>query len=102
MIPADDLGLTNNIIQSPDTDAERYLNVTLSFMKEEVDREVSGEIVRELEVFGFVAYRRDEYHFYAEAHLPRINSGVDCKTGGTAERGAHVHVAIAGVNLVAG
>lgn len=102
VILAGDLDLTNDIIQSIDTDAERYLNVTLSFKEDEVDRELLGEIVREFEAFAFAAYRRDEYNFYAEAHVPRIKSYADRKTGEAVERKVHVHVVIPEMNLVTG
>ena len=102
VILAGDLDLTNDIIQSIDTDAERYLNVTLSFKEDEVDRELLGEIVREFEAFAFAAYRRDEYNFYAEAHVPRIKSYADRKTGEPVERKVHVHVVIPEMNLVTG
>ncbi|MFM0351120.1 relaxase family protein, partial [Paraburkholderia sp. RL17-347-BIC-D] len=102
VILAGDLDLTNDIIQSIDTDAERYLNVTLSFKEDEVDRELLGEIVREFEAFAFAAYRPDEYNFYAEAHVPRIKSYADRKTGEPVERKVHVHIVIPEMNLVTG
>ncbi|RKE23729.1 hypothetical protein B0G76_8409 [Paraburkholderia sp. BL23I1N1] len=102
VILAGDLDLTNDIIQSIDTDAERYLNVTMSFKEDQVSRELLGEIVREFEAFAFAAYRRDEYNFYAEAHVPRIKSYADRKTGEPVERKVHVHVVIPEINLVTG
>jgi hypothetical protein len=51
VILAGDLDLTEDIIESIDTDAGRYLNVTVSF-KDEVDRELPGGIVREFEAFA--------------------------------------------------
>jgi hypothetical protein len=102
VILAGDLDLTNDIIQSIDTDAERYLNVTMSFKEDEVDRDLLGEIVREFEAFAFAAYRRDEYNFYAEAHVPRIKSYADRKTGEPVERKVHVHIVIPEMNLVTG
>jgi hypothetical protein len=102
VILAGDLDLTNDIIQSIDTDAERYLHVTLSFKEDEVDRELLGEIVREFEAYAFAAYRRDEYNFYAEAHVPRIKSYADRKTGEPVERKVHVHIVIPEMNLVTG
>ncbi|MBU7442647.1 LPD7 domain-containing protein [Paraburkholderia fungorum] len=100
VILAGDLDLTNDIIQSIDADAERYLNVTLSFKEDEVNHELLGEIVREFEAFAFAAYRRDEYNFYAEAHVPRIKSYADRKTGEPVERKVHVHIVIPEMNLV--
>ena len=102
VILAGDLDLTNDIIQSIDADAERYLNVTLSFKEDEVNHELLGEIVREFEAFAFAAYRRDEYNFYAEAHVPRIKSYADRKTGEPVERKVHVHIVIPEMNLVTG
>jgi Bacterial regulatory helix-turn-helix protein, lysR family len=41
-ILAGDLDLTKDIIQSIDADAQRYLNVTLSFKEDAIDRELVG------------------------------------------------------------
>ncbi|BFG81762.1 hypothetical protein PTKU46_97960 [Paraburkholderia terrae] len=102
VILAGDLTLTNDIIQSMDTTAERYLNVTLSFKEDEVSREVLAEIVREFEAFAFSAYRPDEYNFYAEAHVPRLKSYADRRGGELVERKVHLHVVIPEVNLLTG
>lgn len=102
VILAGDLELTNDIIQSIDTEAERYLNVTLSFKEDEVSRDMLREIVQEFEAFAFAAYRRDEYAFYAEAHVPRIKSYADRRSGELVERKVHVHVVIPKVNLLTG
>src|SRR5260370_36809576 len=74
VILAGDLDLTNEIIQSMDTAAERYLTITLSFKEDEVSRETLEAITRDFEAFTFSAYRKDEYAFYAEAHVPRLKS----------------------------
>ncbi|WP_243751472.1 relaxase/mobilization nuclease domain-containing protein [Paraburkholderia sp. BL10I2N1] len=102
VILAGDLALTNDIIQSMDTQAERYINVTLSFKEDEVSREVLTEIVREFEAFAFAAYRPDEYNFYAEAHVPRLKSYADRRSGELVERKVHLHVVIPEVNLFTG
>ncbi|REE06599.1 relaxase/mobilization nuclease-like protein [Paraburkholderia sp. BL27I4N3] len=102
VILAGDLALTNDIIQSMDTQAERYINVTLSFKEDEVSREVLAEIVREFEAFAFAAYRPDEYNFYAEAHVPRLKSYADRRSGELVERKVHLHVVIPEVNLRTG
>ncbi|TDG02073.1 relaxase [Paraburkholderia guartelaensis] len=102
VILAGDLDLTNSIIQSIDTEAERYINVTLSFKEDEVSRELLGEIVREFEAFAFAAYQSDEYNFYAEAHVPRLKSYADRRSGEFVERKVHVHVVIPEVNLLTG
>lgn len=102
VILAGDLALTNDIIQSMDTAAERYINVTLSFKEDEVSREVLAEIVRKFEAFAFAAYRPDEYNFYAEAHVPRLKSYADRRSGELVERKVHLHVVIPEVNLLTG
>ena len=102
VILAGDLTLTNDIIQSMDTTAERYINVTLSFKEDEVSREVLADIVREFEAFAFAAYRPDEYNFYAEAHVPRLKSYADRRSGELVERKVHLHVVIPEVNLLTG
>lgn len=102
VILAGDLALTNEIIQSMDTEAERYINVTLSFKEDELSRELLAEIVREFEAFTFAAYRSDEYNFYAEAHVPRLKSYANRRSGELVERKVHVHVVIPEVNLLTG
>ncbi|ACC76497.1 LPD7 domain-containing protein [Paraburkholderia caribensis] len=102
VILAGDLALTNDIIQSMDTQAERYINVTLSFKEDEVSGEVLADIVREFEAFAFAAYRPDEYNFYAEAHVPRLKSYADRRSGELVERKVHLHVVIPEVNLLTG
>jgi hypothetical protein len=102
VILAGDLTLTQDIIQSMDTTAERYINVTLSFKEDEVSREVLAEIVREFEAFAFSAYRPDEYNFYAEAHVPRLKSYADRRSGELVERKVHLHIVIPEVNLLTG
>lgn len=102
VVLAGDLALTNDIIQSMDTEAERYINVTLSFKEDEVSRDVLAEIVREFEAFAFAAYRPDEYNFYAEAHVPRLKSYADRRSGELVERKVHLHVVIPAVNLLTG
>ena len=102
VILAGDLALTNDIIQSMDTQAERYINVTLSFKEDEVSREVLAAIVRGFEAFAFAAYRPDEYNFYAEAHVPRLKSYADRRSGELVERKVHLHVVIPDVNLRTG
>ena len=60
VILAGDLDLTNEIIQSIETESERYLNITLSFKEDEVSRDVLEQVVRDFEAFAMSAFRRDE------------------------------------------
>lgn len=103
VVLAGDLDLTDALIQSMDsTDASRYMNVTLSFKEDELPREVLAEIVRDFEAFMFAAYRPDEYSFYAEAHVPRLKSYPDRKTGDLVERKVHIHVVVPALNRLTG
>ena len=102
VILAGDLDLTNEIIQSIETDSERYLNITLSFKEDEVSRDVLEQIVRDFEAFAMSASRRDEYAFYAEAHVPRLKSYADRRSGDPIERKVHVHIVLPKVNLLTG
>ncbi|MFM0456122.1 relaxase [Paraburkholderia nemoris] len=102
VILAGDLDLTNDLIQSIDTDAERYLHITLSFKEDEMSRETLDAIVRDFEAFAFSAYRTDEYNFYAEAHVPKLKSYADRKSGEPVERKVHVHIVVPALNLLTG
>jgi Large polyvalent protein-associated domain 7 len=102
VILAGDLDLTNEVIQSMDTDAERYNTITLSFKEDDIEQVTLEEIVREFEAFAFAAYEPDEYCFYAEAHIPKIKSYADRKSGEPIERKPHIHVVIPKVNLLTG
>jgi hypothetical protein len=102
VILAGDLDITNQIIESMETGAERYLTITLSFREDDVDEKVLREVVAEFERFAFAAYRPEEYCFYAEAHLPRIKAYANRKTGERIVRKPHIHVVIPKVNLATG
>ncbi|NKF95697.1 hypothetical protein GO290_02794 [Ralstonia solanacearum] len=102
VILAGDLDLTDALIQSIATDAERYVHITLAFKEDELSREVLANITRDFEAFMFSAYRPDEYNFYAEAHVPRIKSYADRKTGDLVERKVHIHVVVPSLNRLTG
>lgn len=102
VILAGDLELTNEIIESIDTDAERYLSITLSFKEDYIDRKVLEQIVAEFEEFAFAAYAPGEYVFYAETHLPRIKAYANRKSGELVERKPHIHIVIPKHNLLSG
>ena len=95
-----DLEETNAIIQSLDSDGERYGHYTLSWKEDDVSIEDMLASVERLKAFMFAAYKDDEYAFYAEAHIPKIKSYTDKLTGETVERKPHVHCISPLVNLV--
>lgn len=96
------LALTDAIIASMTGAGERYLHITLAFKEDEVSPEVLAEVAKEFESFAMAAYDRDEYCFYAEAHIPRIKSYTDQSSGDFVERKPHIHIVIPELNLLSG
>ncbi|ARR51811.1 relaxase (plasmid) [Photobacterium damselae subsp. damselae] len=102
VVLAGNLKNTSIVIDSINTEAERYLHITLSFKEDIVPQSTLEGVVKDFEAFALAAYRPDEYQFYAEAHLPKIKSYTDKKTGELIERKPHIHVVIPKINLVTG
>lgn len=94
-----DLQATHDIIEQIKTGGERYLHITLSFKEDAVPHELMQTITEEFRQFVCHAYEEDEYCFYAEAHLPKIKTIIDKKSGQPVERKPHIHVVIPEVNL---
>ncbi|OOF75847.1 hypothetical protein BKG96_10445 [Rodentibacter caecimuris] len=98
-----DLELTNEIINSiEDNDQERYLHITLSFREDDISNDLLQAVTAEYKSLLMSAYNDDEYNFYAEAHLPKIQSIEDSKTGKMIERKPHIHIVIPERNLLTG
>ncbi|MFM0140595.1 LPD7 domain-containing protein [Caballeronia grimmiae] len=97
-----DLEVTDKIITSMTTDADRYLHVTLSFKEDYVSQETLDAVVRDFRTFAFSAFDGDEYNMYAEAHLPKIKSYLNRQTGELVERKPHIHIVIPKTNLLSG
>ncbi|MBO1856679.1 hypothetical protein J4G52_24380 [Burkholderia cenocepacia] len=97
-----DLEVTDKIINSMTTDADRYLHVTISFKEDSISRDTLEAITRDFQRFAFSAYDGDEYNVYAEAHLPKIKSYINRKTGEFVERKPHIHIVIPKTNLLSG
>lgn len=97
-----DLELTDTIINDMQREGERYLHVTLAFKEDELPREMLQSITDEFREFAMSAYEADEYSFYAEAHLPKIKSYINKRTGEDVERKPHIHIVIPKVNMLSG
>lgn len=97
-----DLGVTDEIIKRIESSGEKYLHITLSFKEDEIDRETLESIVADFEKFAFSAYKPEEYNFFAEAHLPKIKSYTNEKTGEFTERKPHIHIVVPKINLLSG
>ena len=100
VILAGDLEATNAIIQRMDNSGDKYLHITIAFKEDDISRETLQAIAREFEDFAFSAYDQDEYSFYAEAHLPKIKSYANEKTGEFVERKPHMHMVVPKTNLL--
>ncbi|KAE8175731.1 LPD7 domain-containing protein [Photobacterium carnosum] len=97
-----DLDQTRQVIAGIHTQAERYLHITLAFKEDHIPPEVLQAISDEYKAFAMTAYDNDEYHFYSEAHLPKIKTLQDKRTGELIERKPHIHIVIPKVNLLTG
>ena len=100
VILSGDLELTDAVINNMDKNGERYLHITLAFKEDEISRERLQEITDEFKQFAMTAYEGDEYNFYAEAHLPKLKTYTNQKTGELVERKPHIHIVIPEYNLL--
>jgi hypothetical protein len=99
VILSGDIELTDQIIKSIEGRGDKYLHITLSFKEDYVSVSQMQKLIRDFEQFAFAAYDEDEYNLYAEAHIPRIKSTQDNKTGSPVNRMPHIHIVIPQVNL---
>ncbi len=97
-----DLEFAHQLITEMKGDAERYLHITLAFKEDAVSDEYLRMITAEFKEFTFSAYGTDEFHMYAEAHIPKIKSYLSRKTGELIERKPHIHIVIPKTNLLSG
>ena len=105
LILCGDLETADNIINtiSPeDTSRERYFHITLAFKEDALSEELLKQISGEFREFYFRAYSENELHFYAEAHLPKIKSYANAKTGEMVERKPHIHIVVPKISLLNG
>lgn len=102
VVLAGDLSLTDEVIQSIESEGDRYLHITLAFKEDHVPPDVLRQVVKDFERFAFSAFRPDEYNLYAEAHIPKIKSYVNRKTGDFVERKPHIHIVAPKKNLLSG
>ena len=93
---------TRQVIDSMDTQAQRYLHFTLGFKEDHISPELLQTISDDFRAFSMHAYDSDEYDFFSEAHLPKIKTLLDKRTGELIERKPHIHIAIPEVNLLTG
>ncbi|HAT5579018.1 relaxase [Proteus mirabilis] len=93
----------DHVIDSiPDKGQERYLHISLSFHEKHVNEETLKAVCDEYKTLLMNAYDKNEYCFYAEAHIPKVKNVVDEKTGLLIERKPHIHIVIPEKNLLTG
>lgn len=101
-----DLAICERIIDSRETDAERYDHITLSFKEKDISPETLRAIVSDFKAFAHGAYTEDEIYIYAEAHMPKTATeqkwNADTRKYETVERFPHIHFIIPKTNLVTG
>ncbi|KPX16240.1 putative Relaxase, partial [Pseudomonas syringae pv. daphniphylli] len=98
-----DLDLTRVVYESiEDKGQDRYLTITLAFREDHIPHNVLNSITQEFKQFMMYAYKEEEFNFYAEAHLPKIKTLADKRTGEQIERKPHIHIVIPKKNLLSG
>jgi len=103
MIIDGQLSVTRAIYESiPDHGQDRYLTFTMSFKEDTVSPEVLKAVTAEFKQFLMHAYKAEEFNFYAEAHLPKMKTITDKKTGDVIERKPHIHIIVPRINLLTG
>lgn len=100
VVLAGNMGLAESIVNAMSSRGEKYLHITLSFKEDQLPLETLQAITDEFQNFCMSAFRPDEYSFYAEAHLPRIKSYTNKRTGQEIIRKPHIHIVIPEMNLL--
>lgn len=97
------LSVTRAIYESiPDNGQDRYLTFTLSFKEDTVSPELLKAVTTDFKNFFMHAYKPEEFNLYAEAHLPKMKTVTDRKTGEVIDRKPHIHIIIPRINLLSG
>lgn len=100
VVLAGHMGVAESVVNAMSNRGEKYLHITLSFKEDHLPLETLRSITEEFEAFCMRAYRVDEYAFYAEAHLPKIKTYTNQKTGFLVTRKPHIHIVIPELNLL--
>lgn len=99
-----DLELVDKIINSIESNGEKYDHLTLSFKESQMTPDLLAQITQDVKKFAMGAYTPDELNFYAEAHLPKIKTerkwNSKTKEHEIVDRLIHVHMVIPKVNLL--
>ncbi|MGF6276249.1 hypothetical protein ABIB38_004660 [Massilia sp. UYP11] len=93
------LDVADFLINNMEGQGERYKHITLAFKEDDLSIETLQAINDEVKAYICAAYKDDEICYYAEAHLPKIKSLIDEKTGKPYPRMPHIHIVIPTENL---
>lgn len=106
IVLAGDLDICERIIESRQTEAERYEHITFSVKEDDILPEVLKAIADDFKNFIHATYGEDEIYLYAEAHMPKTRTekkwNAEKKKYELVERKPHIHFVIPKVNLVTG
>ena len=101
-----DLSICDDIINSRNTEAERYDHITLSFKEDDISPETLKAITADFKEFIGAAYTEDELYLYAEAHMPKTATeqkwNTETKKYEKVGRHPHIHFVIPKTNMVTG
>lgn len=101
-----DLDICDAIIQSRETEGERYDHISISFFEEDISPETLKAITADFKEFIGAAYGSDEMYLYAEAHMPKTATEKKWnskeKKYEIKKRYPHIHFILPKTNLVTG
>lgn len=100
VVLAGDMSLAESVVEAMGGRGEKYLHITLAFKEDALPVETLRAITEDFQHFCMSAFRPNEFSFYAEAHLPRIKSYTNRKTGQQVVRKPHIHIVIPELNLL--
>lgn len=100
VVLAGNMGPSESIVNAMGNRGEKYLHITLAFKEDELPLDTLRAITDDFQQFCMTAFRLDEYCFHAEAHLPKIKSYTNRKTGLQVIRKPHIHIVIPELNLL--
>lgn len=92
---------TADIIDSIDRDGEKFMHFSLGFYEDHLPPETLQDIASDFKSFISAAYGVNELNFYAEAHIPKIQSYKD-RNDKPVFRKPHIHFIVPTVNMVTG
>lgn len=101
LVIAGDLDIAESIASTIGGMAEPFDHITISFAETNISPELLEAYTKDFQDFMLSAFGPGELYFYAEAHIPKIQTYRD-KEGNEVFRYPHIHIAVPKVNLLTG